>query len=49
MRDVTEREAAIKQLQEHTRIHAEQDMRRVMTSCVVHEIGNPLNAIGFTN
>lgn len=49
MRDVTEREAAIKQLQEHTRIHAEQDMRRVMTSCVVHEIGNPLNAIlGFT-
>lgn len=49
LRDVTEREAASQQLQEHAKAQASSQARAMMLSCVVHEIGNPLNAImGFS-
>jgi len=49
LRDVTEREAASQQLQEHAKAQASSQARALMLSCVVHEIGNPLNAImGFS-
>lgn len=49
LRDVTEREAASLQLREQAKALAGREARAMMLSSVVHEIGNPLNAIiGFS-
>jgi len=48
LRDVTDREAASRLAQEQVREQADRRARAMTMSCIVHELGNPLNAIlGF--
>lgn len=48
LRDVTDRELANRLAHEQIRSNADREARALTMSCVVHELGNPLNAIlGF--